>query len=113
VKTGDLPSYANVVIGAVIVANILSAWVIAITMAKNKGELYDQGPPWMVALSVVTLLLCFYDLFLPAEVSFWGSAALAGFALWGSWVDYSHLVRHYESRRRERARGQSGGQSGG
>ncbi len=103
-KWNLLPSYATIVVGAIILANLASAWVITLTMGKNKGEFYDQGPPWMVALSILTLLLCWYDLFLPIEVSFWGATAFAGFGLWGAWADYTHLLDHYRDQKREKSR---------
>ena len=103
-KTNVLPPYAMILLSGVILANIISVWLILMTMAKNKGELYDQGPPWMAALSVIMVLLCWYDSILPPETSFWGSAGFAVFAIWGSWVDFRHLLEHQEKREKERKR---------
>jgi uncharacterized membrane protein HdeD (DUF308 family) len=108
-KATSLPTYAMLVISGVILANIIAAWIILLTIGKNKGELYDQGPPWMVAASVITLLFCWYDIFMPAEVAFWGSVVLAVFALWGAWADYSYLLEHYRKQSSEKSRRPSGG----
>lgn len=107
-KSSALPSYAMLVVSAIILANIVAVWVILLTMGKNKGDFYDQGPPWMVALSLIALLFCWYEIILPAEVTFWGSAAFAAFGLWGAWADYTHLLDHYRDLKREKSRSPSG-----
>lgn len=99
-----LPDYGTLVIGFTIFANVVTAAVILATMGKNKGLLYDQGPPWMVALSVLCLLFLWFDLFMAREVAFWFAAGFAAFAAWGAWVDYKRVVDYSSGRALERER---------
>jgi hypothetical protein len=99
-----LPDYATLVIGVTIFANVLSAAVILATMGKNKGLLYDQGPPWMVALSALCLFFLWFDLLMDREVAFWFAAGFAAFALWGAWVDYVRVVEYASGRAIEKER---------
>ena len=88
----SLPSYAAVVLLAVIVANLVTAWLVVLAIGENSGNLFDVGPPWLAAFSCIGLLLCYYKAIFPVELSFWGSAVLGGMGLWGAWVDYTRLA---------------------
>lgn len=92
-----LPSYAYLIVGAAVVANLITASMVMITMSMNKSILYDAGPPGVAALSCLALLLFHYNALLPQEVALWGSAFLAAMGLWGAWVDYVHLSDHMKS----------------
>jgi hypothetical protein len=98
----ELPSYASMVIGLVILADIIAAWIVLMTMMKNKGNLYDQGPPWMIVLSAVSLFLCWKNAFVSVEISFWAAVGFGILGLWGAWTDYIHLVRHFEMVQKEK-----------
>lgn len=92
-----LPSYAYLIVGVAILANVAAAWMVMLTMSLNKSILYDPGPPGLAALSIVVLLLFHYDALLPRDISLWGAAFLAGMSLWGAWVDYVHLSDHIKA----------------
>ena len=87
----SLPSYAAMVVVAVIAANLATAWLVVLSIGENSGNLADQGPPLLAALSCIALVLCYYKIIFPVELSFWGAAALGALALWGAWVDYTRL----------------------
>lgn len=99
-----LPSYAPMVLVLVIFANVIAVFVILRTFMVNRGNVYDEGPPWIVATSVILLLLCYNKIMLPAELSFWLATITGLLALWGAWVDYSHLSEHQRSREEARAK---------
>ena len=88
----ELSSYAYLVTAFVVIANLGTAWIVVLTMGENKGILASGGPPLLAALSCLALLLLHYNVLLPREVSFWGSAILAALGFWGAWVDYAHLT---------------------
>jgi hypothetical protein len=88
----SLPSYAGVIAVAVIFGNLATAWLLVLTMGENSGGLADAGPPWVVAISCLLLVLCYYRIIMPVEMSFWGSAIACALGLWGAWVDYTRLV---------------------
>lgn len=90
-NASSLPSYAGMVVVAVIVANLATAWLVVLSYGMNNGNLADHGPPWLGALSCIALLLCYYGIIFSVELSFWGSVILAALALWGAWVDYTRL----------------------
>ncbi len=102
-----LPTYASAIYGFTIFLNLCTAWLVAITFGKNKGMLYDQGPPWMIAVSVVAMLMCWNKVLLPQDITFWGSFIAALLGLWGAWVDYKHLIDHIAGRRKPKARERS------
>ena len=100
-----LPPYASIVMTLVIVANALAVLVILRTFMVNKGNIYDEGPPWIVAASLILLLLCYNKIILPAELAFWGATIAGILALWGAWTDYNHLADHQREQQEARARG--------
>lgn len=89
-----LPSYASLVSVIVVVANLVTLWLVLLAMGKNRGSLADQGPPMLAGLSFVALALCYYNAIFPVEMSFWGAAVLGAMGLWGAWVDYARLSDH-------------------
>ncbi len=100
-----LPTYAFLVVIAVVLANLGTAWLVMISMGENNGSLISGGPPLVAALSVLCLVLSQYNILLPLDVSFWGSAFLAALGAWGAWVDYAHISdrrKTLEKARRER-----------
>ncbi|MBK6982432.1 MAG: hypothetical protein IPH30_13670 [Betaproteobacteria bacterium] len=100
-----LPTYAYLVVIAVVLANLGTAWILVLTMGENNGSIISGGPPLVAALSVLCLVLSQYNILLPLDVSFWGSAFLAALGLWGAWVDYAHISdrrKILEKARRER-----------
>jgi hypothetical protein len=90
----SLPSYATLVVFAVILANIATAWVVLMTFGANKGELYAGAPPLVAGLSCLSLALCYYKAIVAVDVSFWASVFFAVMGLWGAWRDYNHLSEH-------------------
>ena len=88
----NLPYYANMVVIAIILAILATAWVVVLTTGENGGKLYAGAPAGVAALSGLLLVFFYYNAVLPLEVSFWGSAILAALGLWGAWVDYTHLT---------------------
>jgi hypothetical protein len=91
-NASSLPSYATLVLVAIVLVNLATAWVVMLTMGENSGQLFAGAPPGIAALSCLLLILFYYNAMLPIEVSFWGSAFLAVMGLWGAWADYRHLA---------------------
>ncbi len=96
-NASSLPSYATLVVVAVILLNLATAWVVVLTMGENNGNLFAGAPPGVAALSCLMLVFLYYNAVVAPEVAFWGSAALAALGLWGAWVDYTRLVERRKS----------------
>jgi hypothetical protein len=96
-NASSLPSYATLVVIAVILANLATAWVVIITMGEHSGQMFAAAPPGLAALSCLLLVFFYYNIVVPIEVSFWGSAFLAAMGLWGAWADYRHLAERRKS----------------
>jgi hypothetical protein len=92
-----LPSYAFLIVIGIVLANVATVVVVVITMGEHGGSVFAGAPPMLAGLSCLTLVLCYYKIMLPVEVSFWGSAFLAAMGLWGAWADYTHLADRKKS----------------
>lgn len=99
-NASSLPSYATIVVAAVILANLATAWVVVLTMGANGGQLFSGAPLGVTSLSCLLLVFLYYNMLFPLEVSFWGSAVLAALGLWGAMVDYRHLRDREKPRRK-------------